>query len=190
MAGRKYGRLLVLGKRFAPDLEFRGRRVKMLTCLCDCGKYVSSWPGQLRQGHKKSCGCLKKIPNKKSEPDGRHTHGMSMTPEYVVWYSMVRRCTVPEMKQWMDYGGRGIKVCERWADPVLGVKNFYEDMGPRPHGCSLDRIDVNGNYEPSNCRWATYADQASNQRKRLRLEEWSMEELRGEIARREQIGIK
>lgn len=94
--------------------------------------------------------------------DGRFktTHGMSRTPLYRVWDSMVRRCTNPSHKKWRLYGGRGITICERW----LKFENFYADMGETPTGLTLDRIDNTKDYEPGNCRWATYSEQNKNRR--------------------------
>jgi hypothetical protein len=93
---------------------------------------------------------------------------------------MMKRCNDPTAPNWHHYGGRGITVCERW----LEAKNFIDDMGPRPAGASIDRIDVNGNYEPANCRWASQAEQTRNTRRTVRIEvdgvrktalEWSSE---------------
>jgi len=87
-------------------------------------------------------------------------HGMYKSPEYRVWRDMKQRCLNPSCKWYFNYGGRGIKVCERWHD----FRNFFEDMGSRPDGLTLDRTDSGGNYEPSNCRWTTYKEQANNRR--------------------------
>jgi hypothetical protein len=114
---------------------------------------------KLRHGHTRSCGCLvvdsmKAVSTK---------HGKTKTPEFRSWKSMLSRCsTTATNKGTKHYAARGIKVCDRWMDCF---ENFLEDMGPKPtprH--SLDRIDVNGNYEPSNCRWATWTEQARNKR--------------------------
>ena len=91
--------------------------------------------------------------------------GMRGTPVYNSWHAMIQRCTNPRHRSWADYGGRGIVVCDRWRD----FANFYADMGDRPAGTTLDRYpDVNGNYEPANCRWAVKAEQARNKRPKMR----------------------
>lgn len=92
---------------------------------------------------------------------GLRKHGLSHTPTHKHWLNMVGRCHDPKHKGYASYGARGIQVCERWR---ASVHNFLADMGARPDGMSLDRIDVNGNYEPRNCRWATYAEQMRNKR--------------------------
>lgn len=86
------------------------------------------------------------------------THGLSHTPEYVVWCAMKQRCNYTKNKRFDRYGGRGIAICERWKD----FANFYADMGERPEGMSLDRVNSDGDYTPENCRWATCSEQMSN----------------------------
>jgi hypothetical protein len=180
MIGRRFSRLIVL--------SFAGRNKhthRLYTCLCDCGKQTVVTGAILRNGKTRSCGCLHR---EQSSKNIRHAiakatkHGESGVPEYCCWNAMLQRCRNPNNKFWHNYGGRGITVCERWSR----YENFIADMGYRPSPqYSLDRIRNDGNYEPSNCRWATQKDQVNNQRKRGTLDQFSTEQLVSEIARRE-----
>jgi hypothetical protein len=127
-------------------------------CVCDCGERVIIGSNNLRTGNSKSCGCVKRQWLESGKAN--RTHGMTKTGAHVSWRKMIERCEKTYCRRYADYGGRGIKVCDRWKV----FENFYADMGDRPEGMSLDRIDVNGNYEPSNCRWATPQQQRANRR--------------------------
>lgn len=129
-----------------------GVRGSSWLCKCDCGGEVVARRESLIRGYRKTCGCAtNKLKASK--------HGMTGTPTYAAWNLMIRRCHRPvteqEARGWRD---RGIKVCDRWHE----FANFLADMGERPDGLSLDRIDNDGDYEPGNCRWATWKEQGRN----------------------------
>lgn len=123
-------------------------------CLCDCGETVNVTTAHLRSGHTKSCGCyhISKVTK----------HGKARTSTYSSWVAMTQRCLNPHNKEYKNYGGAGVSVCQRWLE---SFENFLKDMGEKPSGLSLDRIDPYGNYEPSNCRWGNPSDQSFNQRR-------------------------
>lgn len=162
LTGRKFGRLTVI-KRASPT----GERNTKWHCICECGNSTISWAMGLRCGGTKSCGCLsaeKASARIHKLISARTTHNMTHSGTYKSWQMMKARCSCPNYTQFKDYGGRGITVCDRW----LKFENFLEDMGERPAGRTLDRINNDGNYEPSNCRWATRAEQNGNKRKKRR----------------------
>lgn len=133
-------------------------------CVCACGKETVTYAASLKIGHVKSCGCLQK----QSATLHWKSHGKSETEEYAIWLGMKRRCDSPYTPGYHNYGGRGIKVCDRWLGPD-GFENFLADVGSRPSKKhSLDRFpDVNGDYTPENIRWATPKQQSSNLRRNL-----------------------
>lgn len=146
------------GKYVSQCLPYKRGGILVADCLCDCGKLRVVAVANLRRGNSKSCGCQR-------GPKDRN--GWSRLPEYKVWDTMKQRCNNPKREGYENYGGRGISVCGRWKD---SFEMFYADMGPRPGDkYSIERIDVNANYEPSNCCWATASQQAQNRRKARRL---------------------
>ncbi len=150
LVGQRFGMLLVLSV-----LGVKEGRIVWL-CRCDCGCGAVIYGKSLLTGNSSSCGCrqIKAVYR-------RRTHGMSGTKIFALWFSMIQRCTNPNAQRYDCYGGRGITVCDRWKN---SFENFYADMGDRPPGRSLDRIDNDAGYSPENCRWATYLEQGQNSR--------------------------
>ena len=135
-----------------------------VVATCDCGEIWRGLITQLRTGHTKSCGCLAA----ETTSLRAKTHGMSGSPEHSSWKSMLNRCYNVNGVDYVNYGGRGIAVCERWRH---SFENFFADMGPRPSSKhSIDRIDSDGAYSPENCRWATPDIQGGNTRRTIKVE--------------------
>lgn len=151
LTGKVFGKLTVLNESYY-DYE---KKLTFWNCKCECGGSSLVVTSSLRSGNAKSCGCQQ-----------IHTkHGDSGTREYKAWISMKDRCYNENVHNYKDYGMRGIKVCDRWLDENDGYLNFLSDMGRKPSSNhSVDRVDVNGNYETSNCKWSTKKEQSHNRR--------------------------
>lgn len=160
LTGQQFGRLVAL--RQAAKRQY-------WVCRCDCGNERIVFGPDLqrkrdtrrRRSPTQSCGCLfRELARKRFVTHG-HKRGGKLTRVYTAWCNMLQRCLNPKVKNFSDYGGRGIQVCERW----LKFENFFADMGECPPGMSIDRRDNNGNYEPDNAQWATRQMQNRNQRR-------------------------
>lgn len=178
LANRRYGRLFVV--------EYVGKTTKgksLWLCICDCGEEKIIRGGGLKNGTR-SCGCLQKELAAAKTIARCTTHGRKNTPEYRSWLSMMNRCADRHENKYPNYSGRGIKVCDRWKS----FENFFADMGVRPKGKTLDRINNDGNYDPSNCRWATRREQNINTSRNIKIT------LRGETLTisewAERLGVK
>lgn len=177
ITGRRYGRLVAV-RRHALNKHKRWN----WEYLCDCGNTIVRDGGNVTSGYIRSCGCFRR----EATSARVATHRQGGTAVHRAWHHMLSRCRDPNVPMYPVYGGRGISVCERW----LKFENFRDDMGEKPAGMSLDRIDVNGNYEPGNCRWASWIQQANNKQYNRRAEYRGQQMTIYEIARLEGISTK
>lgn len=157
LCGIRYGNLIVLHKSEQP---------KKWVCLCDCGTVLPVLRGSLTNDNTKSCGCGKIEATIRRSTKHNHAHMGNKSTEYRIWAGILTRCRNSKHHSYVWYGGRGINVCDRWID----FTKFLEDMGLRPSAKhSIHRIDNDGDYEASNCKWATAIEQANNSRKNVRI---------------------
>jgi len=177
--GARYGRLVVKGLDATRPTAANGRRIYWI-CRCDCGAEKSVTGHQLQSGDTQSCGCARR----ELHSNRLATHRLSASPTYRSWQAAKDRCINPRNVKFPAYGGAGVRMCSRW---LTSFDNFLTDMGMRPAGHTLDRIQPEGHYEPGNCRWATPRQQTLN-RRTSRLIEWrGAAVLLADVARMERL---
>lgn len=157
ISGQRFGRLVAITQSGWHPLP-SGKRMPVWHCSCDCGSKLNVKKAYLTSGDTTSCGCLRR----EKAAALKKSHGKANSGStYDIWVLMRQRCNNPKAKGFRYYGGRGITVCQRWDS----FEAFLNDMGERPPGLTLDRIEADGNYEPGNCRWATWETQNRNKSK-------------------------
>lgn len=162
LRGQKFGRLTIIGFEKIPK-TWGGTTTYFWNwiCQCDCGTIVSVNPQVVKRGQSQSCGCLKLEKTVEYNKKAKVKHGGRYTRLYSAWRGMKQRCYSPTNKNYDHWGGRGIKVCDEWCNDFAAFEKWAMESGWK-EGLTLDRIDVNGNYEPSNCRWSDWKTQARN----------------------------
>lgn len=147
--------------RVVKDFEDKSKKQRRVVCKCECGETCTVYLHNIKRGFTKSCGCYSR------KAKHNYKHGQSETKIYRLWRAMINRCTNKNNAAYPNYGGRGITVCDSWLE---SFENFMNDMGIRPKGTSLDRIDNNKGYSPENCRWSTQKEQSRNTRSNVYID--------------------
>lgn len=163
IVGLRFGRLIVM-RRYGTYISPAGAKHVQWECLCDCGNTTVTTTGRLKSGNTQSCGCLKK----ERASHANRTHGASGTRLHRIWKGIKARCSNKNNPQYKDYGGRGISICDAWRQSYdafrsWAVENGYDD------NLTIERMDVNGNYCPENCKWITLQEQQDNRRNTVRI---------------------
>lgn len=161
LTGKRFGRLTVI------EFSHKENNKIFWKCKCDCGNETIVRADGLKTGHAKSCGCYNK--ERVSETKGALQHGLTDTKIYGTWFNIKARCYNPSCEQYRNYGGRGIKMCDEWLEDVSEFAKWSYENGYNEN-LTIDRIDVNKDYEPSNCRWTTWKEQANNKRNNRYIE--------------------
>ncbi|KKL89402.1 hypothetical protein LCGC14_1915050 [marine sediment metagenome] len=156
ITGLRYGRLVVLKE----NRRIKDEPLKWL-CQCDCGNTVSLRAIDLKSQNTQSCGCFRRETTSKTFMTHGNTKNYTNTPEYAAWKRAKKRCYNRNDKSYKYYGGRGITMCKEWLN---SFEQFLKDMGKRPDGLTLERVNNDGNYEASNCKWAIWKEQRNNRR--------------------------
>lgn len=159
ISNQRFGKLVAIRTEKSSDI---GKRIWV--CVCDCGNTTEVLSDSLRRGNTRSCGCT----NRTNLVNRNTTHGLSKSRLYHIWRRMKQRCNDANTKDYANYGGRGITICNEWKDDFLSFHDWATKNGYDADK-SIDRIDVNGNYEPGNCRWADMKEQASNKRNNRKI---------------------
>lgn len=185
LTGERFGRLIVVKFDSTHTSMPSGKKRTKWLCKCDCGNYVTVMTDNLRRGNTSSCGCI----SKEKIVERNFKHGKCHTEIYASWERMKSRCNCTANQHYKDYGGRGIAVCEEWNSDFNAFFEWSLNNGWEP-GLTIDRIDVNGSYEPSNCRWVTWDVQCNNKRNTVYLEAFGEKKSIAQWSTEKDIGYK